>query len=203
MIETTGWAKASTVAKEKIAAARAVLAASGIEVVDRHTSSVVTDVEAALADAMTITRLINAWESIWPLKAYRASDASKLSKTMLDRLAEAEAMSIDEYRQALQQRVAARARYAKLKGECDAAITLTAPDVAPVGLAATGDPVFVVPATMLGVPAISIPAMGLGGLPLGLQTIGFQDEDADLFAVTASIAAVLDKERKSLGGSQS
>ena len=50
-----------------------------------------------------------------------------------------------------------RATYAALAADFDACITLTATGAAPVGLGSTGDPVFVVPASMLGVPAISLP----------------------------------------------
>jgi len=41
---------------------------------------------------------IDAWEWRWPLNTYRNRDASKLSRALLDRLAEAEAMSLDDYR---------------------------------------------------------------------------------------------------------
>ena len=39
---------------------------------------------------------------------------------------------------------------------------------------------------MLGVPAISLPVLDDGGLPLGLQLMGFADRDAALFAVPAA-----------------
>jgi Asp-tRNA(Asn)/Glu-tRNA(Gln) amidotransferase A subunit family amidase len=51
--------------------------------------------------------------------------------------------------------------------------------------------VFVVPASMLGIPAISLPVLADGGLPLGLQLIGFADRDAALFSVAGGVLAVL------------
>ena len=68
-----------------------------------------------------------------------------------------------------------------MTAEFDACITLTALGAAPVGLGWTGDPIFVVPGSMLGVPAITLPVLQDGGLPLGLQLLGFADCDAALF----------------------
>jgi Asp-tRNA(Asn)/Glu-tRNA(Gln) amidotransferase A subunit family amidase len=73
-----------------------------------------------------------------------------------------------------------RARY-------DAAITLAAPGAAPVGLGSTGNPVFDVPAPMLGIPALALPLLSADGPPLGLQVMGFSGEDARLFAIAAAI----------------
>jgi Asp-tRNA(Asn)/Glu-tRNA(Gln) amidotransferase A subunit family amidase len=84
-----------------------------------------------------------------------------------------------------------RAVYESLAPEFDACITLAATGAAPAGLASTGNPVFVVPASMLGVPAISLPVLADGGLPLGLQLIGFADRDAALFSVAGGVLKVL------------
>jgi len=63
----------------------------------------------------------------------------------------------------------------------DAILTLPAPGTAPKGLGATGDPVFCVPWTLLGMPAVSLPLMrGANGLPLGVQLVGRRDFDARL-----------------------
>ena len=56
---------------------------------------------------------------------------------------------------------------------------------APVGLASTGDPTFAIPASLLGVPAVSMPLFQSDGLPLGLQVLGFNERDANLFGVAA------------------
>ena len=41
------------------------------------------------------------------------------------------------------------------------------------------------PASLLGVPAVSLPVFELNEMPLGLQLIGYRDRDADLFAAAA------------------
>jgi Asp-tRNA(Asn)/Glu-tRNA(Gln) amidotransferase A subunit family amidase len=85
------------------------------------------------------------------------------------------------------QRDQIRAQYARLKGTCEAFISLSASGAAPRGLRSSGDPVFAVPASLLGVPSISLPAMMIGNMPRGLQVIGFERQDANLFGI-ASLA---------------
>ena len=76
-----------------------------------------------------------------------------------------------------------RRRLAPLADLADGLITLAATGPAPEGLDWTGDPVFNAPATTLGAPAITLPLLAVDALPLGLQLIGFQDRDADLFGI--------------------
>jgi Asp-tRNA(Asn)/Glu-tRNA(Gln) amidotransferase A subunit family amidase len=42
-----------------------------------------------------------------------------------------------------------------------------------------------VPASLLGIPALTLPVFSVGELPLGLQVMGFADRDADLFGIAA------------------
>jgi Asp-tRNA(Asn)/Glu-tRNA(Gln) amidotransferase A subunit family amidase len=44
---------------------------------------------------------------------------------------------------------------------------------------------------MLGVPAITLPVLHDGGLPLGLQLMGFADLDAMLFSTAGGVLALL------------
>jgi Asp-tRNA(Asn)/Glu-tRNA(Gln) amidotransferase A subunit family amidase len=63
----------------------------------------------------------------------------------------------------------------------DAILTPPALGSAPKGLAATGDPAFCVPWTLLGMPAVTLPLMqGANGLPLGTQLVGRRNFDARL-----------------------
>jgi Asp-tRNA(Asn)/Glu-tRNA(Gln) amidotransferase A subunit family amidase len=109
---------------------------------------------------------------------------------MLTRLAEAEAMSLDDYRNDLAQRDKARALYAELAAECDACVSLSAPAAAPLGLESTGDPSCTSHASLLGIPAVSLPVLQDDGLPLGLQVTGFVNGDAQTIAVAAGIEAL-------------
>jgi len=163
---------------------------AGIEVLTRQSHAKVAALAAAIADTRPLSMRINAWESRWPLNTYRERDASKLSRAMLTRLAEAEAMSLEQYRNDLAQRDKARALYADLMTDCDACVSLSAPAAAPLGLNSTGDPNCTVHACLLGIPAISLPVLQDEGLPLGLQVAGFVNGDAQTFAAAAAIKAL-------------
>jgi Asp-tRNA(Asn)/Glu-tRNA(Gln) amidotransferase A subunit family amidase len=167
------------------------LAKAGIAMADRHADPAIEAVEGAIFDAIALTRTINAWEGRWPLNTYRNRDPSKLSGTALERLAMAEAMTQADYVAAIVQRQRSRDIHARLAARYDAAITLAAPGPAPLGLGSTGNPVFNVPASLLGVPAVSLPLLATEGLPLGLQVIGFAGGDARLFATAAAIRQLL------------
>jgi Asp-tRNA(Asn)/Glu-tRNA(Gln) amidotransferase A subunit family amidase len=191
VLETDGWAVASAAAKAVFAEASAKLKSASVTLVSRHESEKVAAVEDAIHDARELSHNIIAWESRWPLNTYRARDASKLSQPMHDLSVRAEAMTLDDYRRDIQERDRRRAVYQALAADFDACLTLSAPGAAPVGLGWTGDPAFVVPGSMLGVPAISLPVLQDGGLPLGLQLLGFADADAALFSAAGGVLAVL------------
>jgi Asp-tRNA(Asn)/Glu-tRNA(Gln) amidotransferase A subunit family amidase len=189
-VESAGWSSASPGAKQAMADAVARIKAGGIEVVTRQSHARLAALEEGIAGARPLSMRINAWEGRWPLNTYRERDAGKLSKVSLARLAEAEAMTLESYRDDLAQRVKARALYAGLAADCDACIGLSAPAAAPLGLGSTGDPNCTVHVSLLGIPAISLPVLQDEGLPLGLQVAGFIDGDAGVFATAASIRAL-------------
>jgi Asp-tRNA(Asn)/Glu-tRNA(Gln) amidotransferase A subunit family amidase len=191
LLQTSGWEEAAPEARGAFQTAVARLTEAGIELADRHADPIIEEVEAAIADAAHLTRTINAWEGRWPLNTYRDRDAGKLSRSALERLAMAEAMTLADYGAAITVRQRNRETHARLAARYDAAITLAAPGAAPVGLGSTGNPVFNVPASMLGIPALSLPLFSINGLPLGLQIAGFLGEDTRLFAVAAAIRDLL------------
>jgi Asp-tRNA(Asn)/Glu-tRNA(Gln) amidotransferase A subunit family amidase len=191
VLQTAGWPEASAEARAAFEAAAARLTAAGIALADRHADPEIEEVEGAIAGAAPLTRTINAWEGRWPLNTYRERDAGKLSRSALERLALAESMTLADYGAAIARRQHNRDIHARLAVRYDAAITLAAPGAAPVGLGSTGNPIFNVPASMLGIPAVSLPLFALDGLPLGLQIAGFVGQDAQLFAVATAIRDLL------------
>ena len=191
VLETDGWAVAAPAAKAAFEEASGKLKSAGLALATRHDDEKIAAVEHAIHGARELSHNIIAWESRWPLNTYRARDRCKLSQAMLDLAARADALTLDEYRRDVKERDKRRAAYHALAGEFDACVTLSAPGAAPAGLASTGDASFVVPGSMLGVPAISLPVLRDEGLPLGLQLIGFADADAALFATAGGVMAVL------------
>jgi Asp-tRNA(Asn)/Glu-tRNA(Gln) amidotransferase A subunit family amidase len=100
-------------------------------------------------------------------------------------------MTPADYRVALAHRQYIRAVYAALQADHDAVITLAASGAAPIGLESTGDPSFGVPSSLLGIPALSLPLLSAGGLPLGLQVMGFAGNDARLFETAGALNCIL------------
>ncbi|MCB1550310.1 MAG: amidase, partial [Hyphomicrobiaceae bacterium] len=47
----------------------------------------------------------------------------------------------------------------------------------------TGDPVFNFPSSMLFAPCVTMPLLGVGGMPVGVQVMGQQHEDARMTAI--------------------
>jgi len=191
MLETAGWSRAHADAKNQLNKALSQLTHAGIEILTRADMGEIDALEKDLQEALPLTRVINAWESLWPLNTYCLHHPELISKNMHERLGEARALSLSDYEHALQRRDQIRAAYAHLKKSADGFITLSAPDVAPVGIESTGDPIFVVPGSFLGVPALNIPSFTLHNLPLGLQVLGFAHEDADLFAHAGDIETIV------------
>jgi Asp-tRNA(Asn)/Glu-tRNA(Gln) amidotransferase A subunit family amidase len=187
LLETPGWPVATAGARQDLERAVARLRAVGIAILTRRDTPLVEKVESALANVMPITRAINEWEWVWPLNDYHRRDASALSESMRERLKSAEAMEEGKYEELIAERARIRAQFAELATVADAAVTLSAPGAAPVGLGWTGDPIFVVSGSLLGVPAVSLPLLEDEGLPLGLQVLGFAHRDADLIATAAAI----------------
>jgi Asp-tRNA(Asn)/Glu-tRNA(Gln) amidotransferase A subunit family amidase len=137
---------------------------------------------------------INAWEGRWPLNTYaRDIDRSGLSRPSQERLVKAESMTQEQYQALLVERARIRAVHAALRDRYDACIALPATGAAPLGLGSTGDPIFVVPASLLGTPSMSLPVLQAEGLPLGLQVIGFMNDDAALFSAVAAMLPIVER----------
>jgi Asp-tRNA(Asn)/Glu-tRNA(Gln) amidotransferase A subunit family amidase len=74
----------------------------------------------------------------------------------------------------------------------DVLMTPAARGQAPLGLEATGDPVFCRAWTLLGTPAVSVPGpVGADGLPVGVQLIAQRNRDAELLAAARWVHAAL------------
>ena len=188
LLKTAGWANISDGAKAEWERARETLAGAGIDVADAGSDGDVAALEEAIADAMKTSMNINAWEGRWPLNSYnRDMDPALMSETAHGRLKQAVAMSQEEFAGLLAERERVRSVYAGLRGRVDVCVTLSAPGAAPVGLGWTGDPLFTVHTSLIGMPSVTLPVLQDEGLPLGLQLTGFANEDAALFAGAGGI----------------
>jgi Asp-tRNA(Asn)/Glu-tRNA(Gln) amidotransferase A subunit family amidase len=191
LLETSGWPGATDAAREQMQRAVAQIRAAGIEVASRQDDPKIAAIEKELGEAFPLSNRINGWEMRWFMQGCRDRDAEKLSLTLRERLKESEKLTLADYRAALTERARIRACYAELAQSYQGCLTLSAPGAAPAGLQSTGSPQFAVPSSLLGVPAISLPALEADAMPLGLQVIGFFNEDAAAFAVSGWLCDLL------------
>jgi Asp-tRNA(Asn)/Glu-tRNA(Gln) amidotransferase A subunit family amidase len=192
LIETAGWPLASDEAKKALQDAATKLNASGVEILTRRSHAQVDEIERALEPSLQLSQRIVNWEFRWPMIDCVARDASLLGKSMHERIAMTKTMTAQDYNAALAQRERVRALYSKLADVCDGCITLSSIGAAPVGLSSTGNPIFAVPFTFLGVPALSLPLLKEQNLPLGFQLAGFANRDADAVASAGFVMQALD-----------
>jgi Asp-tRNA(Asn)/Glu-tRNA(Gln) amidotransferase A subunit family amidase len=171
------------------------LRSAGIEIRTRQNDDKVAALETHLVNAMELSHRCNGWEMRWFIRTMRERDAGALSRNILDRAQRYEEMTLTEHRADLKERARVRAVHAELAANCDACITLAAPGHAPEGLGSTGNPEFNVPASLLGVPALSLPLFELNDMPLGLQVIGYFNRDGDAFATAAWLRSALTQTR--------
>jgi Asp-tRNA(Asn)/Glu-tRNA(Gln) amidotransferase A subunit family amidase len=184
-LETAGWQAADPAAREIMQDTLRRLRAAGVATATRRDDARIEAVEENIVGAHPLSNKINSWETRWFLRGARDRDAEKLSKVMQTRLQESEALTLADYRAALTERERIRAIYAELAASFEGCITLSATGPAPEGLHSTGNSAFVVPSSLLGVPALSLPLFQVDGMPLGLQLMGFANADAAAFGLAA------------------
>lgn len=183
ILETDGWGNTSEGARDAFADAIQMLSRQGVECVDRKSDPAIETVEASIANAFDLTWKIMSWEFRWPLGTYVQRDATAVSAAMRKMFHDADGMTQADYAGAIQDRAAIRQEFAALMEKYDGAVTLAATGAAPASFETTGNPAFNVPASLLGVPAVSLPILEDEAMPLGLQLIGQSGADADLFAM--------------------
>ena len=183
ILQTDGWRVADPASRKEFEAQVQKLRAAGVECVGREDNVLISAVEDAIKDVMQLTIRLTAWESLWPLGGYVAECPEKISEAMHNRLAQATKLTRADYVSDLKTRADIRAKYHELQESFDGVIALSATGVAPVGLSVNGSPAMNVPASLLGVPALSLPELSDQNLPLGLQVIGWQGGDDVVFSL--------------------
>src|SRR5258707_2430114 len=74
----------------------------------------------------------------------------------------------------------------------DAIITPSASGIAPLGIEATGNPLFCSLWTLVGFPALNLPIIGhADGLPIGVQLVGAPGRDEKLLRTARAMIASL------------
>ena len=188
VLETEGWPDVDTATRAGFAQVLGQLEAAGVSLVRRADHPFVEALEKAIANGRAICNGITSWENRWYQRGMLDAAPDGLSARAQATLARAEAMTPDDYRTNLLARQQAQLAHAAVAAFADAAITLSCPGPAPIWsgdvpgqpLAArpTGDFVFNAPSSMLFAPVVTVPLMSVAGMPVGVQLMGQQNEDA-------------------------
>ena len=147
--------------------------------------AVVTDISlpGALKNIHDDQVLIQRIEAARAYSAEHRQHRHQLSVTLLEQLDLGAALSLSQYRAALNRAATARRDADELFAQYDILLMPSAPGAAPLGLTATGDPICNRLASLLHTPAINVPAyLNKQSLPLGLQLLGARHADEKLLA---------------------
>lgn len=193
VLETEGWAALDAASRAAFETLLGNLSRAGVTLLRRRDHAWIEALEQSISRGREICGAITGWENRWYQRNLVDLQPDGVSARGKATLAKAEAMSVDDYRAALMDRASAQLRHAALAPLADAAITLSCPGPAPLwggdlpgkplAPRPTGDFVFNAPSSMLFAPAVTLPLMSVGGMPVGVQLVGQQHEDARVTAL--------------------
>jgi len=193
VLETEGWASLDDASKTAFEMFLESLKELGITVRRRQEDADVEMLERALGQASRIAAGITGWENRWYQRNLAGADGAGISARALAVLERAEAMTPRDYRALLVERECAQLAHARLAPLADAAITLSCPGPAPLWLGdkpgeplasrPTGNAIFNYASSICFAPVVGVPLMSVGGLPVGIQVMGQQHEDARVTAI--------------------
>lgn len=128
---------------------------------------------AELAGLVAAQQTVMAWEAARSLATEFRMQEALLSEPLRALIRRGIDTSLTDYEAARQRAQQARAFLQSWWQDLDALLVPAAPGEAPLGLQATGDPVFSRVWTLLGLPCVNVPGLkGPAGMPIGLQLVG-------------------------------
>jgi Asp-tRNA(Asn)/Glu-tRNA(Gln) amidotransferase A subunit family amidase len=188
VLETEGWAGLEGADRSAFEVLLENVRRAGVTLLRRRDHALIEALEVVIANGRALCNAITSWENRWNTRNLVDEHPDGVSARAKAALAKAEAMTPDDYRAALIERATAQLRHAAVGPLADAVITLSCQGAAPLWSGdvpgqplaprPTGDFVFNAPSSMLFAPAVTVPLMSVGGLPVGLQVMGQQHEDA-------------------------
>lgn len=203
VLETEGWPDLDAATKTGFAQLLRALEAAGVNLIRRADHPFVEALERAIASGRAVCNGITSWENRWYQRGMLDAAPDGLSARAKASLLKAEAMTPDDYRTNLLARQQAQLAHAAVASLADAAITLACPGPAPLWSGdmpgqplaprPTGDFVFNAPSSMLFAPVVTMPLMSVGGLPVGVQIMGQQHEDARMTGLARCISETIQR----------
>jgi Asp-tRNA(Asn)/Glu-tRNA(Gln) amidotransferase A subunit family amidase len=193
VLETEGWASLDDTSKSAFEQLIESLQRAGVTLLRRRAHPWIEALEQAIGTASAVCSAITGWENRWAQRNLVDQCPDGVSARAKNTLAQAEAMSPEDYRAALLERDQAQLCYTRLAPLADAVLTLSCPGPAPLwpgdtpgeplAPRPTGNAVFNYPSSMLFAPAVTVPLMSVSGMPVGVQVMGQQHDDARVTAM--------------------
>jgi amidase len=185
LCRTAHWESAEPAARAVVERAAAGLAAAGAEVRE-------LTLPTAFDGLLEAQKTVMAVEMAAELAPERAAGEEKLGEPLRRLFRDGDAAAGAAYAKAKAQGERCRELFAATLSPSDLLLTLAAPGEAPLGLAATGDPLFNRVWTLLHVPCVSLPAgRGPHDMPLAIQLVGARGSDAALLAHAGWVSQAL------------
>jgi Asp-tRNA(Asn)/Glu-tRNA(Gln) amidotransferase A subunit family amidase len=181
------WDRAEEYTKTFLAEAASALAKAGAKVSD-------FDLGASFEHFEAIGRRINDYEFSRGLTWERSRHWNLLSEFQRDKLAGWLNVSYEQYREAEAVLAQCRGHLAAAMKDLDLLLTPSAPGEAPSGLTSTGDTSFNILSTWTYTPCVTLPVFtGPSGLPVGIQLIGYRNQDHHLLEGAQAVYRVFSK----------
>ena len=180
-LDTAGWAATTEETKAAFDEYLDTLAEAGIEIAGRSDDPEIEAYERDLVTLRDVIALILTYEGRWPLAMYADRNWELLSPRVQERVVAGRELTPEDYAQALEWCVAFRARHEAFADRADGFITLNQVDPAPAGMP-VGDMVYGEPSSVAGCPALNLPLLSVGGMPLGIQLMGYFRADRRIVA---------------------
>ncbi len=168
---TPWWSQADDVTQKVLMACVAKLSSEGAEVME-------VNLPSEFEELANTHKLVMSFDAVRARANEYFYHPDKLSPQFTALLEDGSRVEYADYRKAQIHSLKCRQKMAVLMNDYDVLLAPSAPGVAPIGHAATGDPIFSRMWTLLRVPSVSLPiATGDKGLPIGVQVIGGAHQD--------------------------
>jgi Asp-tRNA(Asn)/Glu-tRNA(Gln) amidotransferase A subunit family amidase len=187
---TSGWPKTDPASQEAFGALLRSLEAKGVEILEPAHSPALRNYEDVTARTPEFFFDLMTFELRWPLRLWAQRRPGSVSEAVAGYIGKSESMSVDDYRRACARREQLRSLHRALRGQVDGFITLAHIGAGQLGQPRVGTPWYNDASSAIGAPTLSLPILTVDGLPLGVQIMGFEYEDAELVSMARWIMSL-------------
>jgi Asp-tRNA(Asn)/Glu-tRNA(Gln) amidotransferase A subunit family amidase len=180
---TSGWSKTDQASQQVFAALLRSLEAQGVEILEPAQVPALREYEDATTRTPEFFFDLMTFELRWPLRLWAQRRPGSVSEAVASYIGKSESLSVDDYRRACARREQLRRLHRALRGQVDGFITLAHIGPGQLGQPKAGTPWYNDASSAIGAPTLSLPVLKVDELPLGVQIMGFEYEDAELVSL--------------------